>query len=116
MVENIKKCEKGEFIDEVFGDKIEYVKIFDEKGITLIFGMDNQIIVKNFKNTKELIEKFIEKYIECEYTDNMWQEIDNDRCELYVKNEYAITNLKKMIKYLEGKEDNLCDNCRNMEE
>ena len=57
-------CKKGKFVDEVFGENIEYVKIYNENGITIIFEMENHIVIKEFKNVRELIEKFIEKYIE----------------------------------------------------
>ena len=52
MKENRSICKKGKFIDEVFGETVEYVRIYDENGITIIFGMDNQIIVKEFKISK----------------------------------------------------------------
>lgn len=79
MKKNI--CKKGKFVDEVFGENIEYVKIYNENGITIIFEMDNHIVIKEFKNVRELIEKFIEKYIEAKYLDEILieqeQEIDS---------------------------------------
>lgn len=65
---------KGNFIDETFGEKIEYVRIFDNNGITLIFMNEGKIVIKKFKNTTELIEKYIEKYILKDYADSIINE------------------------------------------
>lgn len=68
---NIKK---GNFIDNTFGEKIEYVRILDNNGITLIFLNEGKFVVKKFKNTTELIEKYIEKYILKKFADSIIQE------------------------------------------
>lgn len=41
MEQNKIICKKGKFIDEVFGDEIEYARIYENKGITIIFSCDN---------------------------------------------------------------------------
>ena len=55
MEKNKIICKKGKFIDEVFGDEIEYVRIDENRHITIIFSCDNTLVVKHFKNTRELI-------------------------------------------------------------
>lgn len=116
MKENKTICRKEEFIDEVFGEKVEYVRIYEDKEITIIFGMDNQIIVKKFKNTKELIEKFIEKFIECEFSDRMWKEQEEEMEILQDKNKFLIECLKGTLKDLDSKSQVLCNKCKGMEE
>ena len=115
MKENRSICKKGKFIDEVFGETVEYVRIYDENGITIIFGMDNHIIVKEFKNTRELIEKFIEKFVECEFTDKLWTEQQNEIETLEREKRELNGYLKEIFKCID-KDENLCDECRNMEE
>lgn len=115
MKENKNICKKGEFIDEVFGENVKYVRIYDEKGITIIFGMDKQIIVKEFKNTKELIERFIEKYIECEFTNQLWT-VQQNEIETLEKEKIELNGYLKEIFKCIDKNENLCDSCKNMEE
>jgi hypothetical protein len=115
MKDNRSICKKGEFIDEVFGENVEYVRIYDDKGITIIFGMDNQIIIKKFKNTKELIEKFIEKYMECEFSDQLWQEQECEINALEKANRELNGYLKEIFNCID-KNENLCNSCRKVEE
>lgn len=78
MKENDRtKCSKKSFIDETFGEKIEYVKIFDKKGMTIIFGTDERLIVKNFKNVGEMIEAYISMYNENQFINKMLDDLDN---------------------------------------
>ena len=109
MKQNKTICKKGSFIDEVFGDKIEYVRIYDNGGITIIFGCDNKLIVKQFKNTKELIENYISMYNENEFTNMMFSDLDNLAGEMQKEND----ELKQKLG--NSKEKILCDNCRSME-
>lgn len=77
MKNNKTICEKGSFIDDVFGEELEYVKIYDGNGLTIIFGCDNKLIIKRFKSTKELIESYITMYNQNEFTDIMFSDLDN---------------------------------------
>lgn len=115
MKENKAICKKEEFTDEVFGENIRYVRIYDDKGITIIWGMENQIIVKEFKNTKELIENFIEKYIECEFLDEMFREQEYKKEILEKENRDKNEYLKEILKSI-NKNEKLCNRCKNMEE
>lgn len=115
MNENKTICEKGEFIDEVFGENVEYVRIYDEKGITIIFGTDNKIIVKEFKDTKELIEKFIEKYIECEFSDKIWQEQDEEFERLQEENTFLRKCLIDTLNCTDDKIQKIYDRLENQE-
>ncbi len=103
MSKNI--CKKGQFIDEVFGENIEYVKIYNENGITIVFGMDNHIVVKEFKNVKELIEKFIEKYIEAKYLDQILIEQEQEIDSLQRDKQNIKAYLKAILKSTESKID-----------
>lgn len=106
-------CKKSSFIDEAFGENNEYVRIYDENGITIIFGMDNKIIIKNFKNQKELIEKYIGKYIENEFTNELL--IDQDREINRIKTENKI--LRDSVENIDTKKENdiICVNLKCME-
>lgn len=77
MKNNKTICEKGNFIDDVFGEELEYVKIYDRNGLTIIFGCDNKLIIKKFRNIKELIESYITMYNQNEFTDIMFSDLDN---------------------------------------
>lgn len=77
MKDNKTIYKKGKFIDDVFGEEIEYVKIYDNNGLTIIFGCDNKLIIKRFKSTKELIESYITMYNQNEFTDIMFSDLDN---------------------------------------
>ena len=109
MKQNKTICQKGNFIDEVFGDNIEYARIYDNNGITIIFSCDNKLIVKNFKNTKELIENYISMYNENEFTDMMFEDLDNLMGEVQKEND----ELKQKLNRQEEKI--LCSNCKSME-
>lgn len=103
MKQNKTICKKENFIDEVFGDNIEYVKIYDRSGITIIFNCDNKLIIKQFKNSKELIQNYISMYNENKFTNMMFTDLDNLSGELQKENE----SLKNKI---------LCDKCKDMED
>lgn len=87
---------KGEFIDKNFGDKVEYVRIYDGKGIILIFTSCDEIIVKKFNDVKEVIEKYIEKYIEAEFFTGIVEQDEIEFEELQEEN----NRLKNQIKTL----------------
>lgn len=107
MEQNKTNCKKGNFIDEVFGDKIEYARIYDSSGITIIFSCDNKLIIKHFKNIRELIEKYISMYNENEFTKMMFSDIDNLMAMVQKENE--------ILKHKLDKKDTkiLYDNCRS---
>lgn len=65
---------KGNFINQTFGENMEYVTIYDDNGITLLFAVDNRVIINNFNNTKEIIEKYIDTYIENEFVNALLAE------------------------------------------
>lgn len=109
MKQNKTICKKGNFIDEVFGEEIEYARIYNNNGITIIFSCDNKLVIKNFKNTKELIENYISMYNENEFTNMMFSDLDNLMGEVQAEND----KLKENIGNEKGKI--LCDNCREME-
>lgn len=96
-------CKKGKFVDEVFGENIEYVKIYNENGITIIFEMDNHIVIKEFKNVRELIEKFIEKYIETKYLDEILIEQEQEIDSLQRDKQEIKAYLKAILKSAENK-------------
>lgn len=96
-------CKKGKFIDEVFGENIEYVKIYNENGITIIFEIDNHIVIKEFKNVRELIEKFIEKYIEAKYLDEILIEQEQEIDSLQRDKQDIKAYLKATLKSAENK-------------
>lgn len=109
MKQNKTSCKKESFIDEVFGDEIEYARIYDENGITIIFNCDNKLIIKQFKNIRELIEKYISMYNENEFTNMMVSDLDNLMVEVQKEND----KLKHNSDIQEEKI--LCNSCRNME-
>ena len=95
---------KREFIDEFFGEKVEYVKIKDNNGITILFNNDNKLIIKNFVNTQEIIEKYISMYNKNEFIDTMFKELDDriynlqkeiEQHGLYINNIENINSYKK---------------------
>ena len=98
-------CKKGKFVDEVFGENIEYLKIYNENGITIIFEMDNHIVIKEFKNVRELIEKFIEKYIEVKYLDEILIEQEQEIDSLQRDKQDIKAYLKAILKSAENKLD-----------
>ena len=98
-------CKKGKFVDEVFGENIEYVKIYNENGITIIFEMDNHIVIKEFKNVRELIEKFIEKHIEAKYLDEILIEQEQEIDLLQRDKQDIKAYLKAILKSAENKLD-----------
>lgn len=105
-------CKKGNFIDDVFGEEIEYARIFDSNGITIIFSCDNKLIIKNFRSTKELIESYISMYNENEFTNMMFTDLDNLAGEVQKEND----ELKQKLSNNESEERILCDKCRSMED
>ena len=71
MKKTKKKFQKCNFIDSTFGDNVEYIKVVDDKGITIMYGIANKIMIKN---TKEIIEKYIEKCMEKEFLESLLEE------------------------------------------
>lgn len=98
MKENKEIYKKREFIDEFFGEKIEYVSIKDNSKITILFNNDNKLVIKNFKNTKEIIERYISMYNKNEFIDSMFKELDNRIYDLQKENE----KLKSYIEDIEN--------------
>ncbi len=90
------KVVKRNFIDDVFGENIEYVRIDSKDGITIIFDIDNKIYIKNFKNIKEIIESFISKCMENKFYNDLLDEQDVE-----------IDTLNKKVYQLENKEDGI---------
>ena len=90
------KVVKRNFIDDVFGENIEYVRIDSKDGITIIFDIDNKIYIKNFKNIKEIIESFISKCMENKFYNDLLDEQDVE-----------IDTLNKKVYELENKEDGI---------
>lgn len=90
------KVVKRNFIDDVFGENIEYVRIDSKDGITIIFDIDNKIHIKNFKNIKEIIESFISKCMENKFYNDLLDEQDVE-----------IDTLNKKVYQLENKEDGI---------
>jgi len=109
MKDNKTICKKGKFIDDVFGEEIEYVKIYDNNGLTIIFGCDNKLIIKRFKSTKELIESYITMYNQNEFTDIMFSDLDNFLKIVQDENEELKEKLKDTGKRI------YCINYENME-
>lgn len=107
MEQNKIICKKGKFIDEVFGDEIEYARIYENKGITIIFSCDNTLVVKHFKNTRELIESYISMYNENEFTNIMFSDLDNLMAEVQRENEE--------LKLVVNNEKVLNDICKSMD-
>ena len=96
MKNNKTICEKGSFIDDVFGEELEYVKIYDGNGLTIIFGCDNKLIIKKFRK-------------ENEFTDIMFSDLDNYLKIVQDENE----DLKEKLKDKENKV--YCINYENVE-
>lgn len=90
------KVVKRNFIDDIFGENIEYVRIDSKDGITIIFDIDNKIYIKNFKNIKEIIESFISKCMENKFYNDLLDEQDVE-----------IDTLNKKVYQLENKEDGI---------
>lgn len=90
------KVVKRNFIDDIFGENIEYVRIDSKDGITIIFDIDNKIYIKNFKNIKEIIESFISKCMENKFYNDLLDEQDVE-----------INTLNKKVYHLENKEDGI---------
>ncbi len=90
------KVVKRNFIDDIFGENIEYVRIDSKDGITIIFDIDNKIYIKNFKNIKEIIESFISKCMENKFYNDLLDEQDVE-----------INTLNKKVYQLENKEDGI---------
>lgn len=90
------KVVKRNFIDDIFGENIEYVRIDSKDGITIIFDIDNKIYIKNFKNIKEIIESFISKCMENKFYNDLLDEQDVE-----------IDTLNKKVYELENKEDGI---------
>lgn len=62
---------QDKFVDRVFGEEIEYIRIYTGQGIIVIFGTGEQIVVKYFASVKEVIEKYIEKVFENRFLKDM---------------------------------------------
>lgn len=90
------KVVKRNFIDDIFGENIEYVRIDSKDGITIIFDIDNKIYIKKFKNIKEIIESFISKCMENKFYNDLLDEQDVE-----------INTLNKKVYQLENKEDGI---------
>lgn len=90
------KVVKRNFIDDIFGENIEYVRIYSKDGIIIIFDIDNKIYIKNFKNIKEIIESFISKCMENKFYNDLLDEQDVE-----------INTLNKKVYQLENKEDGI---------
>lgn len=90
------KVVKRNFIDDIFGENIEYVRIDSKDGIIIIFDIDNKIYIKNFKNIKEIIESFISKCMENKFYNDLLDEQDVE-----------INTLNKKVYQLENKEDGI---------
>ena len=90
------KVVKRNFIDDIFGENIEYVRIDSKDGIIIIFDIDNKIYIKNFKNIKEIIESFISKCMENKFYNDLLDEQDVE-----------IDTLNKKVYELENKEDGI---------
>ena len=90
------KVVKRNFIDDIFEENIEYVRIDSKDGITIIFDIDNKIYIKNFKNIKEIIESFISKCMENKFYNDLLDEQDVE-----------IDTLNKKVYQLENKEDGI---------
>lgn len=96
MDDKNNKVVKRNFIDDIFGENIEYVRIDSKDGITIIFDIDNKIYIKNFKNIKEIIESFISKCMENKFYNDLLDEQDVE-----------IDTLNKKVYELENKEDGI---------
>ena len=110
MKQNKTICRKVNFTDNVFGEDIEYVRIIDKNGVTIIFNCDNKLVIKNFKSKKDLIESYISMYNETEFTNQMFSDLDNLMGEVQEENKKLKKN--NILK----KNKVLCNKCMMMEE
>ena len=67
---------REKFIDKVFGDEIEYVRIKDKEEKILIFQYENKIKIIKIDTVKDLIENLIECKIVSEYLTDTVEEQD----------------------------------------
>lgn len=76
MKENNKNItiRQGKFVDKILDKEIEYIRIDIEKGFIIIFGIEEQIVVKYFKNVKEIVEKYVEQYFENKFLNGILEE------------------------------------------
>lgn len=71
------------FIDENFGEEIEYILVWDDEKFILIYNVNEELTVKEYKKINELLEEFLKNKNELDFLRNLTkqQEIEIESLE-----------------------------------
>ena len=75
------------FIDENFGEEIEYILVWDDEKFILIYNVNEELTVKEYKKINELLEEFLKNKNELDFLRNLTkqQEIEIESLEKKLK-------------------------------
>lgn len=75
------------FIDENFGEEIEYILVWDDEKFILIYNVNEELTVKEYKKINELLEEFLKNKNELDFLRNLTkqQEIEMESLEKKLK-------------------------------